>query len=441
MVQELEKIILRTPVTDLKRGKAISDLKRPNADKHVLDLQKFVRQVVQEKKIPSLKLWQAMEGYVELLAGDRQAAYKRWQGLEKKLSKKNDKALLHQLAIWHCLLDVLNLDEIPETKRDSVAYAVRGENTFKENPYFEPFLQDWLAQDYAATHPGKAVLTAWSFDALSYNPDFKTLDDLLKLADSKDPVLLEKTLMIDTNPDFAKTRLLEMRGTYLLSLGQPEAALATLQKIKPTQQINLAKFTPFREKVGERVHRPSVDDSSAHYQLNRLQIAQKIIEFQTKAKIAEAENDSTNAARHYYLLGLGYYNMSYFGYEWEVSDFYRSGYNQLRLAQGPVFPLKNSPNGNRENTDVGLALSYFEQALQWANDPEMAARAAFMAARCRQKQWFCDPECNYRPGSKLIPTLPNHYMDYYILLMTKYSETKFYSAVVKQCKWLEAYAQ
>lgn len=443
MVQELEKIILKTSVTDLKRGRAIGELKRENADKHLLDLQKFVRQVVQEKKVSNPKLWRATSGYIELLSNinepaNRNSAYQDWQGLEKKLSKKSDKTLIHQLAIWNCLLDVLNLDQMPDNKRDSMAYVVRNENIFKETPYFESFLQDWLSAKYADKHPGKAVLVGWSPEALTYNPNLVLLDDLLKLADSNDPVLLEKTMMIDTNPDFAKTKLFEIRGAYLLSLGQPEAALATLRKIKPTQEIGLTKFAPFREKVGEQINRPPVYDSLI---LTRRGIAEKIIEFQTHIKIAEAENDSATATKYYYLLGLGYYNMSYFGYEWEVMDFFRSGYNQLRLAQGPVFPLRNSPDGNRENTDVSLALTYFEEALRWANNPEMAARATYMAARCHQKMWFCDLECTYRPGSKLIPTLPDHYMVYYNDLMQKYSETNFYKGVVKQCKWLEAYAR
>jgi hypothetical protein len=133
--------------------------------------------------------------------------------------------------------------------------------------------------------------------------------------------------------------------------------------------------------------------------------------------------------------------MSYFGHAWHAADAYRSGYNWLRLAQGPVFSLPNAPAGNRENIDVSRALAYFEKALAEAKDEEWAARAAFMAARCQQKQWFCQPGNRYRAGTKLIPVLPPIYNTYYTLLLTKYRETKFFQQAIKECKWLAAYAK
>jgi hypothetical protein len=243
-------------------------------------------------------------------------------------------------------------------------------------------------------------------------------------------------MQIDTNPERIKAQLLELKGAYLLSQGQPEAALAILRKIKPTELVRLPKFSPFRDKMGEKIHR-QVSDTLL---LNRLEIAQKIIDLEFKAKTAAALHEA-EAATFWYRIGVAYYNMSYFGYEWEVMDAYRSGYNQTRLSKGPVFSLAGSPSGNRENLDVSLALSYFEKSIRAATDPEVAARATFMAARCRQKQWFCSADCTYQPGSRLIPVLPEAYADHYNLLMTKYAKTKFYEGIVKECKWLAAYAR
>lgn len=437
-VQELEKIFLRTSITDLKKGPAVGSLKRETAAQHLLDLQKFVRKVVREKKTPNLKLWRGMEGYLELLAGDKYAAENRWNRLEDDLDgdEPYDKRLVRQLEIWRCLLEIMKLD-LASDRADNLAFRIRSYTAFKWNPNFEPFLQQWLAEGYTAqNHPGKAILAAFDPGALGLNPRLEVYDDLLELANRDDPILLERTMQIDTNPERIKARLLELKGAYLLSQGQPEAALATMRKILPTELARLPKFSPFREKVGEKIHRP-VSDTIL---LNRLEIAQKIIDLEFRAKTAEALHEP-EAAQYWYRIGIGYYNMSYFGYEWEVTDVYRSGYNQLRLAQGPRFSLLGSPDGNRENIDVSLALSYFEKALHTAEDPELAARAAFMAARCRQKQWFCSPDCTYRHDSKLIPVLPEAYAEYYNVLMTKYSKTKFYSAIVKECKWLAAYAR
>jgi hypothetical protein len=439
-VQELEKTFLRTRVTDQKYGEARGALKRQQAAQHLLDLQKFVRRVVREKESANPKLWLCMSGYLEVLAGDLYAARNTLNRAEKSLNKKDkyDSQLYRQIEIWRILLDILSLDPSDKAYKDDMAFRIRSYAAFKYNPYFEPFLQDWLSIRYAeSNHPGKAILAAYPPSALGYNPQLDVLDDLLKLAAEEDPILLEKTMKIDTNPERIRAQLLEIKGAYLLSIGQPEAALLTLRDIKPTEEVKLTKFSPFREKVGERVHRDAVFDSLL---LNRRQIAEKLIDFEFRAKAAEAVGDSS-AAWYYYLLGLGYYNMSYFGYAWHAADLYRSGYNQLRLTQGPVFSLGKSPNGNRENTDVSLALRNFEKAFSLAQNPEIAARAAYMAARCQQKQWFCDPECRYKPGSKLIPVLPDQYMTYYDVLIRKYANTTFYGAVVKECKWLEAYAR
>ncbi|MBL7825641.1 MAG: hypothetical protein JNJ57_03350, partial [Saprospiraceae bacterium] len=438
-VQELEKVFLSSPVTELQKGKAQGSLKREAAAKQLLDLQKFVRRVLREKQTPNLKMWRGIEAYLELLAGDKYAAEKGWDRLEDNLDddKEYDKKLFRQLEIWRCLLEIIKLDPNSD-KTDNLAFRIRSYEAFKWNPNFEPFLQQWLSAAYASgNHPGKAILAAYPPSAVGLNPRMEVFDDLLTLAESSHPILLERTMQIDTNPERIKAYFLELKGAFLLSQGKPEAALAVMKKILPTEAVRMPKFSPFREKVGEKVHRP-VSDTLL---LNRLEIAQKILDLEFRAKTAEALNDPS-AALYWYRIGIAYYNMSYFGYEWEATDTYRSGYNQLRLSQGPVYSLAGSPEGNRENIElVNVALTYFEKALIAAADVELAARAAFMASRCKQKQWFCSPDCTYRQGSNLIPTLPDSHYGYYQLLISRYSESKFYNAIVKECKWLAAYAR
>jgi hypothetical protein len=437
-VQQLEKIFLRTRVTDQKYGEAKGAMKRAGAAKQLLDLQNFVGRALRENQCANPKLWRCLAGYLELLASDRYAAERSFERAKNMLDPDDeyDQALLRQIEVWLVLLEILNLNP-SDRYVDDQAFRIKSYEAFRANPNFEPFLQDWLSAAYAAgKQPGKAMLAAYSPAALTYNPRLDVLDDLLKAAQSDDPLFLERAMQIDTNPDRIRAYLLDIKGAHLFAAGQPEAALTVLRAITSVEAARLPKYSPFREVLGEKINRPMTDTLL----LNRRQIIEKILDYEFRAKAAAAVNDPV-AAWYWYLIGLGYYNMSYFGYEWEALDFFRSGYNWQRLAQGPVFPLANSPDGNRENTDVGLALSYFEKALNETRSSELAARAAFMAARCRQKQWFCQPDTRYKSGSKLIPVLPDAYMTYYNLLKTRYSKTEFYAQAVKECKWLEAYAR
>jgi hypothetical protein len=437
-VQELEKIYLRSSVTDEKNGRAVGKLKKEAAAKHLLELQKFVRRVIREQQVVKTKTWRAVDGYLELLANDRYAAAKTWDRLENDLdNSKPDKFIFQQLEIWRCLLAVMNLDTTASDVVDGLAYKVRSLSAFDQNPYFEPFLQEWLSRGYAENnHPGKAMIAAYPHHTIRYNPKLEVIEDLLQLANSNDPILLEKTMMIDTNPERIKAYFLETKGVYFLGLGEPEAAAAVMRQISPGEQSRMTQFVPFANRFGEKIDRESPKESA----FNRLQIVEQLIQFEQQAKAAEALHD-TAEAKLWLRLGDFWYNTSYFGYEWEVRDFRRDGANQLRLSQGPVFPMEGAPDGNRENLDLTLALEFYERAYRAARTQEMKARTAFMAARCQQKIWLCSKECTYRPGNKNIPVLPPESMIYYDVLISKHSKTKYYETVVKECKWLAAYAR
>lgn len=292
-VQELEKIFLRTNVTDEKNGRALLKIKRDAAAKHLLDLQKFVRRVIREQKTPNPKTWRAVDGYLELLASDRYAAAKTWDRLEKDLDRsKPDKNIFQQLEIWRCLLAVMNLDTTASDTVDRLAYKVRSLAAFEQNPFFEPFLQEWMSRGYAAhNRPGKAMIVAYPPHTIRFNPRLDVIEDLLRLASKEDPILLERTMMIDTNPERIKAYFLETKGVYFLSRGEPEAAAAVMRLINPVEQAKMTQFVPFANRFGEKIERESPRETA----MNRLQIVEQLIEFEQQAKAAQALQDTVEA--------------------------------------------------------------------------------------------------------------------------------------------------
>ena len=132
--------------------------------------------------------------------------------------------------------------------------------------------------------------------------------------------------------------------------------------------------------------------------------------------------------------------MSYFGHSWHAKDFFRSGSNWTYDKDG-IFSDYYSPFGNRENQDLTIALEYFEKAREKANSKELAARAAFMAARCELNTYFVSKESTYNSFRNEIPIIPPEYSRYYQVLRDFYYDTEFYQDIIQECKFFAAYAR
>ena len=168
---------------------------------------------------------------------------------------------------------------------------------------------------------------------------------------------------------------------------------------------------------------------------NKVEIIQKIFELEYKAK-----SDFEHGSEYYYQLGTAFYNMSYFGHAWQVTDFFRSG-SSWSYDKDQVFPDYYFPFGNLENQDCTKALEYFEKARATTKDYELGAKAAFMAARCEQRMYYISEDCTYNGYNNAIPFFPPAYNRYFKLLKESYSETDFYQNIIEECKFFEAYTR
>lgn len=440
LVQEIRKMERNLLGLEFNRRKAENkryyQVPAPNAGKYVIDLQKFARKVRQEGKAERPELWRIAEGYLEFLAGDFYAAEKTFR---EASSEVNDKILKEQLQVFQLALKIAAFEK-PTPEVESFAFdLIKDNKLYKTYRSFPDFLKDkmaWLYKQYK--QEGKAFLCQRPLSELRPNPQMALLDDMIATALKTDQTRFERLLM-ENNP---LNVLLDMKATLLMSRGEMEAAFETYKRIPAANWDDFGQFNPFRETYKDCISCYQRSDTlglSGYF--NKGELLQELLDLEYKAK-----GDLEGAARHYYQLGLAYYNMSYFGYAWKAMDFYRSGstwskLHQPKLAEGDsrVYNYLNFPYGNRENTGLSRALYFFEKSRLLATTPELAVRAAFQAARCEQKIYFQSPEYKPEPCCNRIPRLPETALVNFSRLKEQYRETEFFKMIVKECRYLEVY--
>jgi hypothetical protein len=223
-----------------------------------------------------------------------------------------------------------------------------------------------------------------------------------------------------------------MKGVVLMGENKWEAALECFKKVSDGH-LQQSKFNPFESRTNDCIDCKLKDSSKV---LTRREIVERIIDLKYQSKA-----DIENTAKHLYRLGVAHYNMSYFGHAWGTKDFYRSGssWSFAERHYSDEYTGHFYPYGNKEFTDLSVALLYFESAYEIAKgtEPELAARSAFWASRCQQKQYY-DSNSFRQTIEGFIPKLPEAYQKYYEVL-GKYKETAYYQEVIKECIYYQRY--
>ncbi len=188
-------------------------------------------------------------------------------------------------------------------------------------------------------------------------------------------------------------------------------------------------FYPFLDRLTDCVHCRIPDTIGARY--NKGKLIEELLELEYRAK---SETNANLAAGRFFRIGVALYNMTYFGYSWQAADAYRSGASMQRrhLKDGnSITPHHLYPGGNREVFDCSRAQFYFEKARLLAEDPELAARATFMAAKCERNEYYVKSALQRRSrapistsmSSKKIIPIPG-----------------ITPGLIRECKYFKAYA-
>lgn len=152
----------------------------------------------------------------------------------------------------------------------------------------------------------------------------------------------------------------------------------------------------------------------------------------------KASTDKGNAAKHYYKIANGMYNITYYGHTWELVDYSRSG------SDGYNIP-KDATAFQKEYYGCFSAHDFFKKAMDASTDKNFKGRCLFMMAKCKQKQvqkpGYSSFNYNYDAMEKAekayLPMFVNN--QYFPQLVKEYGKTVFFEEAYNSCSYLRDY--
>lgn len=419
------------------RRKDFPELPDEIAKTRLIRLLKIVTKALNQGKIKDVATWTIAQGYLEYLSRDLYAANKTYKRAEELV--EGHPVLSDQLELFQLVLKIHAYTKITDEVEEELYDIVKNNKYFKSVETLPDFFFDKITSLYhKQEEEGKAFLCSFYLEDLEHNPKFEEINDLISLAEIVDKNRFEEYLLQTKIGEDYKSDLYEVKGTYHLSQYELGEALRSFKFVKP-DKMEQEKFFPYYMSINDCIHCELEVDTN-ELEVTKLELTEQLLDYEYKAK-----TDMENAASYYYLLGSAYYNMSYYGHEYDAIDYFRTSYAWGMSAEDMEAEIKRSQAyggfGNREFTDVSKALFFFDKAKELALDDEVAANASFMAAKCELAAFYQDPETKYSSWNNEVPKLPEQYRNYYDLLINKYSETEFFEAAVEECKFFGLYVE
>lgn len=416
------------------RNKEVYQIPERGAEDYLVSLLQFVKEVAAEKKVSRPLFWKIAEAYLTFLAGDLYAAEKVFEEIEEQPIE--DPALKEQLEVIRLVMKLSKLEKPDDETESFIAGLIRKDSLYRKYPSMPDFVKHRMAALYRQNdRPGKAFLCINSFDELRANPKMELVEDLLKMAQKKEHNAFERMLL----KNLTANDLLDMKASLHMARGELEAAYETYRRMPAANWDDYDLYNVFKETTKDCIRCYQRRDTTTANLLNKGELLEKLIDldYKTRANIG-------NVAMHHYQLGLAFYNMSYFGYAWEVMDYTRSGatWNFLNKGKDGEYCFYPYSNCIRENTDLSRALYHFQKARLLAGvETELGAKAAFQAARCEQKMFFASEAWQPPPCCNNMPLLTEKEIPHYQRLKEQYSSTKFYQQIISECKYFAAYVR
>lgn len=381
--------------------------------KYLKELQTFLSKVNQEEKVKNPYFWVFAESYTYFLQNNQSDALKVLNSTKYKTNKAQKRKKIVELAMLLAKLDKI------DSKTEVDFY-----NKVKATKDGE--LQDFMIKVFARLYilqneEAKAFLTLKSIYDLRMNMSLDMSNKILTWLDKKKNVFENEVLLksLGKNPlENAK----ELKASILFSQNRLEEAIKIYSTLEKNYKL---KADPFKARFKDCLACDREDYAVNAY--TRLSLAKSLLKLQKQV-------ESNPKPEDYFRLGVGFYNMTYFGNSWDAHHYSRSGSTIWNYNYDKE---NKKTNKSLYNLDCSQAMDYFKKAIDLAEknaNTELAAKATYFAAKCEQNEYYLSDKFDYKKFA-----FEQGYSYYLGRLKRNFQNTKFYKEALKECFYLRLY--
>ena len=418
-------------------------------------LQQFLHTIAAENKAPNPALFEIGAAYTALMQKDYTDARSL---LDKAKAMDLSPKLNDQWQLTNLLLTVNATDKVDEKFEEQIlpsvkwlaqkALADKQEGDGWSRPpsqwkmFYRNLMSEVMAKRYRqqgdrykeALAVGSAEYIANGGKASQYGS--MAADFLHNQSSSKDVETLYAYLnaknkkpyadFLSTNNALKLAEGIDFAGTTYLRDNNYSKAMEWFAK-SPATSAGIIEKDPFKELMWDQEERLPGDKVKT----TKLAFAKEMQQLQALVK-----SDKAKAADHLYKMALGYYNTTYYGYAWELVEYYRSG------SDGYYIP-KDATEFQKNYYGCYKAHDYFKMAMDASNNKEFKAKCLFMMAKCAQKQ-IRQPQYedfSYEKWEEYDAARKKYYSvfmnnKYFPQLKSDYGNTAFFKEAFNTCSYL-----
>lgn len=417
-------------------------------------LETFLHKVATENKAPNQGLFETGAAYTAMMQKDYKGARTL---LDKAKTMNLSPKLNDQWQLTNLLLTINAADKIDEKFEEQILPSVKwlsqkaladkqeGDGWSRPPSQWKTFYRNLMSEVVAKRYRQqgdryKEVLAVGSAEYIMNGGKASqygsvSADFLHHQSSSKDVEILYAYLNAKTKKQYAQflttnnalkiAEVVDFAGTAYLRDNNYSKAIEWFAK-SPAASANVILKNPFKELMWDQEERLAGDKITT----TKIAFAKEMQRLEASAK-----SDKAKAADHLYKMALGHYNTTYYGYAWELVEYYRSG------SDGYYIP-KDATEFQKNYYGAFKAHDYFKMAMDASTNKEFKAKCLFMMAKCSQKQirqpQYADDNYNWDAYDAARKGYYSVFMNnkYFPQLKKDYSATKFYQEAFNTCSYL-----